>query len=652
MEARSLKLPHILWIAGLGLLYVWHVGFSFAQGPNATSVISGAYIASDEAPSPSPSEARESSPIRFVSSHVGNSPWPLTIQNAKANLRPDLLPKPSAARLSVEQSANQLNQFLSGARDNRYADWLFFIRWNELQKQLSAEEPDIDALIQLEKNMRQNYFGLELQPFRQLRENLAKYISALRFGQEPQSSIELIGSRLDQLNETLQMPANGADADRQRDIGLITSILSQSNQSSGLLQSVRGQFSRPNVRVLVSRDFIQSQFSRPVAQPRPVRENILGTMIIGNSCTTGQVTPLLMNNPRQASVQLLLSAQLNSQTIGYNRKIRINSLGTANITARETVTLSDAGLSSLNDTTVHAPLQSTITSIEHRSRIVRRIASRKAAEQKPQADAIAQGRLNERSSTSFHTQLAEQISTANAKLKEASELPILGRLGLPKPKRTSWSSDQYLSVLWKQQSDDQLAAPASCPLVVQPRGLALQLHQSALINIVDPIMGGRVVRSSDLDDIAKQFGREPSEELKKEAGGEKWSIDLAGYHPIEVEFDDQLIKVRIRTTKLDRGDQALEQPATIEVAYKVELDQGAIQLRREGDVKIDFAGRAQRGLRAVTLRSFLKNKFDSVFKETLFDEPLRVTDRLPANAPKVQLVDVQVDDGWIQATLM
>ncbi len=75
-------------------------------------------------------------------------------------------------------------------------------------------------------------------------------------------------------------------------------------------------------------------------------------------------------------------------------------------------------------------------------------------------------------------------------------------------------------------------------------------------------------------------------------------------------------------------------------------------IRAQGDVKIDFTGRAQRGLRAVTLRSFLKNKFDSVFKPQLLEKPLRPTRSTPGRRPSMTITEVLVDDGWIQATLM
>ncbi len=577
--------------------------------------------------------------------------WSSTVANAKLNLRPELLPKPDVAKSEVEEAAYRLQNFLSTANDDRYANWLVFLRWNELQKELRSKEPDVEALIQFERNMRQNFYGLELPQFIRLRESLSAYISALRFGDDQTTSLELIGKRLDQLSEALQTPADGADATRQREIGLVASILAQSKQAPDLLQTVRGQFSRPNVRVLVSNNFLQRQFSRPVAQPTPVREVILGTQVFGNSFLSGSAFPVLVDNPNNASIRFMLAAQMGSNNIGYNRGVKIYTTGSANVAVSETVTLTDHGMVLNNDMSVSAPLNTTITNIDHKLRIVEKFASKKAAKQKPLADSIAQGRLDNRIGSGFHQQLSEQIQQANTRIREPN-LPTFARLGLPKPKRTSWSSSQYLALLWKQQDNDQLAAPSSCPLVVTPHGITLQIHQSAIMNALDPIISGRVIHHYDLDDIASQLGQAPSESLKKEVSGEAWSIDMAGYHPIEVEFDDQLVKFRIRTTKLDRGDQALEQPATIEAAYNISLMDGAIQLHRQGDVKIDFAGKAQRGVRAVALRSFLKSKFDDVFKKELLEKPLRLSDRIPANLPKLNIVEVLVDDGWIQATVL
>lgn len=661
------------------LVALWHISLSFLAPPQFRQTFSAKAVAQEQTVVSQPLLVENSSPsdsaiyvpsidvpsidvpsievpFRFTSATVLSSSVPdmatylaQSVFTARTNLQPSQIPNPSSTRSSLDLSMSRLKNFLSTAKDRRTDNWLAFLRWNELQDQLSRPNPDPDVLVQLERNMRQNYRGLEMPVFTEVRARLQDHIRAVRFGVEPNTTIMSLERRLDQLATSLQTPASGSDTERQREIGFALSFLNQSGQASSLVQTIQSAFGRPNLRVLVSNEFLSRQFVRPVSQSNPVNENILGTQIYGTSYMNGQVNPLLIDNPNQASLKMLLNANFSSNNIGTNRGVKVRTQGRAVVTASESISLTDSGLVSNNDTFVRAPLQSDITSIEHRSRIVRAIATNKAADQKPQANAIGQGRLESKIRTQFHDQLTQQLAESNSRIR-SPDFTIFNRLGLDRPQRSSWSSCDFLSILWRQQGPAQLAAPASCPLVVPGQGVTIQLHQSAIINTIDPIISGRILRSADLDDMAGQFGLDPSQGLREEAGGESWSITMAGFHPVVVEFDDQLIRFRIRTTRLDRGDQALDQSASIEATYKPVIQNGAIQMQRVGDVAIDFVGRAQSGLRGVTMRSFLRKKFDSVFKQELFETPLRPTDRLPSNIP-LSLVDIQVDDGWLQASL-
>ena len=124
---------------------------------------------------------------------------------------------------------------------------------------------------------------------------------------------------------------------------------------------------------------------------------------------------------------------------------------------------------------------------------------------------------------------------------------------------------------------------------------------------------------------------------------------MAPFHPVEIELDDSLVKFRIRTSRLDSGDQVLKMGASNEAAYKIVLTDGAIQLERQDDVKIVLA--EQRGARPATIRRLLKKIFDDVFKQKLLDQPVRITDRLPNELKDLSLMSISVDDGWIQAHL-
>jgi len=604
-------------IVGLlvGILGFWPVGVSLAQLP------------SDE-------------------DHSNSRNWALEVANAQKNLDPNRLPDIAKTRDRLDQAIKVLENFLATSPQHE-ANWLAFLTWNDLKKELKEEAPDQEKLTQIEKSFRQNYFGLELRQFTNVRDALTSYVTALKFSTDRSTAIQIFTNRLSKLSEQLQLPNATQNFEGTREIGQTIAYLMQGNQSDSLVGAVRSQYSRSNARVLISSEFVNARFSKPVNEANPVNEIILGTQLFGQSWMQGWVTPQLIDSSSQAAMRLNLNGAFSSQNIGYNRSVKLHTQGSGSVVACETIALTDNGLVPLNDTASDAMLSSQIDSIEAKLRIVRKIASKQAAKQKPEADSIAEGRLETRVRTQFHERLAQQISEANQRIQNP-DLTVLARLGLDRPNRTTWSSPQYMALLWKLQSQTQLAAPASCPLVVDPTGVTVQLHESVVTNLLDPVLAGRTLRSTELDTLAPQFGGVLGKGLIKQKDEKPWAITMAPFHPVEIQLDDSLVTFRIRTKRLDSGDQGVDKAASIEASYKIVLIDGAIQLERQGDVKIVFA--EQRGSRAATMRGALKKIFDEVLKQKLLDEPFRITDRLPSEL-NLSLSSIQVDDGWIQMHL-
>ena len=637
---RSTRLPFRSPVSTFGFsvaVLFGVVGSSLAQHPFSTgqsTVSYGTYTTTSQ-------------PV--IASHSIIRNWALDVANAQQNLDPNRLPDIGSARQKLDRAMTELENFL-GTAPQHQANWLAFLTWNGLREELTREKPDQDQILQFEKTFRQNYVGLEMRQFTKVRDALHTYSNALKFSSDRPKAIEIFKNRLTKLSEQLQLPDAVQNFEGTREIGQTVAYLMQGNQAHDLVIAIRGGYSRANARVLVSSDFVNGRFSRPVQEEIPVNELILGTQLYGQSWLQGQVTPQLLDSRTHAALRLNLSGLFSSQNIGYNRSVKLHTQGSGNVAASETIALTDRGLVTLNDTSSDANLFSQINDIEAKLRIVRKIASKQAAKQKPQADAIAEGRLEERLRIQFHEKLVQQINEANQKLKDP-DIPVLARLGLERPKRSTWSSPQYLAMLWRLQGPTQLGAPSSCPLVVDSTGITVQLHESVISNMIDPVLAGRVLKSSEMDTMALQFADVLGKGSKNQKEEEPWAVSMAAYHPVEIQLDDSLVTFRIRTNKLDRNGQILDQPASIEAAYKITLSSGAIQLERQGNVKIGFAGKQQQGSRAVLLRSFLKKKFEEVFKENLLDQPICITDRLPSDLQGLSLSSIQVDDGWIQAHL-
>lgn len=631
--------PASIFVLFVSILGFWPVGVSQAQVPLNEVQQAVYFTETDDTSAVTPSRS-------ITTSHSNSRNWAVEVANAQKNLDPNRLPDIAQTRLRLDQAMKDLEDFLATSPQHQ-ANWLAFLTWNDLKKELKEVAPDQEKLTQIEKTFRQNYSGLELLQFTNVRDVLTSYVTALKFSTDRSTAIQIFTNRLSKLSEQLQLPNTTQNFEGTREIGQTIAYLMQGNQADSLVGAVRGQYSRSNARVLISSEFVNARFVKPVNEANPVNEIILGTQLIGQSWLQGWVTPQLIDSSSHAEIRLNLNGSFSSQNIGYNRSVKLHTRGSSSVVACETIALTDAGLVPLNDTASDAMLSSQIDRIEAKLGIVRKIASKQAAKQKPEADSIAEGRLETRVRKQFHEKLAQQISEANQRIQNP-DLTVLARLGLNRPNRTTWSSPQYLALLWKLQGQTQLAAPASCPLVVDPTGVTVQLHESVVTNLLDPVLAGRTLRSTELDTLAPQFGGVLGKGLMKQKDEKPWAITMAPFHPVEIQLDDSLVTIRIRTKRLDSGDQGVDKAASIEASYKIVLIDGAIQFERQGDVKIVFA--EQRGSRAATMRGALKKIFEEVLKQKLLDEPVRITDRLPSQL-NLSLSSIQVDDGWIQMHL-
>lgn len=594
--------------------------------------------ASTATPSPAAVAAAPSQPQQH---------WLPSITTAIEKLDASKLPSVSETRKQLDTAVSDFEKFLDRTPEHK-EDWFRFLKWDRLKEELAKEKADPEVLLEAEKIFRQNFNGLELNSFTKVRNAIAAHANAVKFGQDPDRTLKILSNRLSLLAEQIKNEDINNSEDASRDLRQTVEMLNAANQTSDLVRLIEGTYARPNARVLVTSDFVARRFGRGVNEHNPVCEDILGTTIIGNSVLVGSVTPTLIHNPNQATLRMNLFGDFTSNNVGHNRGVKLYTQGNATVHASETVVLGEHGLHAVGDTSVNANLSSQIHDIDAKLRIIERIAAKTAAKQKPQADAIAEQRMENRIRNQFHNQLSQQLSESNAKL---GGTPVeLRRLGLQKPTRTSWSSNDFLSLLWKVDNATQLSAAESCPHIVPTTGMVIQLHESVVTNTLNPILEGRTLRSEDGAFYRKQFGELASSAIQPD-DAEPWSLKLASYQPVEAKFHDGLITLRIRTTRLDRGDRELDQSADIQASYLPQLENGKLQLVRQGDVHIRFYGKQATGMRASTLRTFLKRKFDEVFREQLLDKPLDISDRLPDQFKDLRLRGITSEQGWIQAHL-
>ncbi len=557
------------------------------------------------------------------------------------------LPNIDRSKNELQAALTRLENFIGPGTSNGRV-WSQFLQLEQLKSELSQENPNVSKLVDIQAKMRQNYLGLEFQQYVNVRSATSELIAALRYGSDPQRSIDVLKVKLQQLFESLNEPAEGAGTERSNSVALIANYLHEMHQAPAVLAQIRSQFSLPNVQIVAGENLVNRLLARNVAEPNAVNECLLGTRLIGQACLQGNVSADVLPMTGGISLSLNLTGNMTTQSQGFNRGVVIGSSAQSPVFAAKQIFITSNGITSA-PTTVSTNLRTAINSIDHRFRIVRRIAQKKAAEQKPLADSIAQGRLQNRISTQYDAQVNSQLSDANVRLASFKSQPIpeLERLGLPRPSFSVYSTTATLHGEVIQAASHQLSANKPCR-IPQTAGcdVYLETHQSALVNALDLLIGDRTIRNVDLDDYANQIAGEVPEKIKQEADGEEWSVTLATFRPVDVEFDDGKITVKLRTTQMSRGDQVLEDYAIATAVYRPSFADNRVSLAREGEVNLEFP-RTSRFMRVLTLRSFLKAKFNEFFKEAIVTEPVNLQKILP-KAPAMTIGSLKIDDGWVQ----
>jgi hypothetical protein len=589
-----------------------------------------------------------------------STPWAEILKEGAKELNAATLPSVSDAQSKLASAMQRLENFLIPNQSPNGAKWMKFLHWDQLKVIVANPDATASDYAAIETRFRQNYVGLEARPFTDVRDALVAMVHALRFGKNSEQTMTLLSRRLEELDQHLQEHSVAdEELERSRDTGLLLSYLWDSRQTPKLRSIIRKEYSQPNMQIVVKESLANKAIGRPVLQTNPVSEVILGTNMTGCATIDGQLECCFVPNSQNAQLQLIMSGKVSSDNVGYNRGVRIDSRGYSNVHVSRSLTLvpsaSDGVRLSAGPVCIDSDFCSVIDSISHRSNLVRNIANKKVAKSKSQADTIAEGRLQKRVTDQFRQQTDQQLSQNNG-----NGLVVMDRLALERPTTNGFTTDEELHLYLDHGRPYQLLAPVACPLPVPDGDIVVRVHQSVVMNYGDSILGGRIIRSEELPDLAKQILGKVPEEMLNQEDERPWSITLAPFHPIEMDLRNGQIEITVRLTRMERGDQVLDQSLTVTAVYAPNAVDGRTELVRQGDVRIDLVGRQGRGTRGVTLQAFLKGKFDKLFREKLLDKPADeaetpammadIKKRFP-NLPNLQLSDLKMEQGWLQAVL-
>ena len=540
-------------------------------------------------------------------------------------------------------------------RSTSGADWRRYLDWPALEGQASSgQAADPRVLRDLEKKLGSPEMGLDMPQFVRVRKAVTKYAELADAARG--DGAKQFSDRLDKLSSALLTASASGQAEALAPVAPILERLVESGQAPGVVAVIRGANSRPNIHLEVAEDLLAPAVNRPVDQVQPVDDVVLGTRIRGTGHTTGTVRLDFVPSGEKAVFDIILGATNISHTRGTQGPVTVNSRGVTAIDARRRIFLDEFNVAAA-PVEASADTNSTVTGMginaRFGKRLIRRIATKKIAESKAQAESIAEGKARDR----IRHQFGEQTEPAVAQMRDQFQQKVRGPLqarGLYPESFHMHTTDRHLRIVARKSLAGQLAAFSSPPAASVDNIITAQIHESAVNNILEDKLGGKVITQDDVARIAKEQNLKMPDSLGSDPDAEQktWAITFAKYRPVTVATSESRVKVTVRGDKFVSGERSFP-GMDIAAVYAVGQGPKGPVLVREGNVQISPPG-FKSGDRKLTmaetsLRRILQKRFDKVFKDAIEIEPLPLQGELASIGPLPMNQLESRKDGWLVA---
>jgi len=604
----------------------------------------------------------------------------------------------AVVRNDLQKAANQLENRL-GLGSSYTESWKDYLKWSQLEPHFSSEVKitgqslrELDTVL---RRLRANQPGLEHPAFvrtasvlQRYRELALWYALGQRRDTRPRYSNFLLELEK-QITRNLEKPT----VESARQVGKIVGLMHQLRHSPWLVEQIRAKFNQPNLWVDVSATALQRLAQRPVSETEPVRDCILGARVRGTAHSTGVLGLRTLPAANHIAIELQLAGNIESQTFSYKKPVRVGSLGSTNFTATKHLQINDEQFLVL-PAVATAQTKTRTCSIKKTGgrfgrRLVERIARKKVAESKSQAEWIGARHAEQRVADKFDRQVVKAIYQARQNY-DSKLHPPLERIGMFPEHLHMASTAGGIQIETRLATYKQISTDRLPPGRHASNDFTLQVHETAFNNFLPHLLAGaklgqasesqppklegevpawlkKLTNSPQVKDQFVSPANAPTPAADQETTAESkasdfkpWSFQLNSEHPVSVSFDDQQVTLRIRIAELktiEDGEESVLKNWDFLVKYRVVQSGNGILLRREGEIEALPTGfdpawenRIKPGL--VGVRSNLEaniNKRAAAGGGFPLEIPFPPI-KLPATGAaqqSLQLQQLDCDEGWL-----
>jgi hypothetical protein len=552
----------------------------------------------------------------------------------------------ATARRQLTKSIEELGQLIASGGDLNERRWRQWLDVPALQAQLDSPAPDLSELQSIVKRYYQNQAGLEMSAFVAVRRDLRGYLAARQYA-DAQSAHDLFRQRLWELERLLARLEADLNQDDAHRVGSIVAWLEAlGDEGAAVASAVRQRHCRRNGSLQISGRFINRLLQQDVQQQQFLTDVVLGSFTQGMAFTQGRVSFSVVPSQPHGTLKIRLLGQTSCPANMAERgRVVVHTSARTSIHADKHVFVDSEGLR-LAPAAALSASSVQIQDIEARSRLIERVAWRRASRMLPQAEDFASRKAESQASSHLDQQADAALGGVNDVFRREVRAPLI-RLGALPARLQFWTDDSHLRLAVAQRNEAQLSAASPPPEVPSGYDLAIYFHESMINNLCEALLGGRTAQDRGWLELMNLLTGTSPRPLWVHDRAERWSVTFAAERPLVVQLDGERVLFTLRFDRLTRGSHQLQYPIEVEARFILTTSHDGPALAREGDLAIRFASGTEQD-EEPSARAFLAKKFAAVLPPRLgFEGLVPPAGGTIGKLRQLDLAEFQSHDGWL-----
>ena len=425
-----------------------------------------------------------------------------------------------------------------------------------------------------------------------------------------------------------------------------------------------------NVHFVVSESLLSRIVSDYRTENGPVADCILGAWVTGTQTTDTLVRADIKPSCNNAMFNLIVDGRTMSNTRGTKSPAVIHTRGNMSFNIVKPTYFDGQRLTSgPANMDVHANNQTVGVSTKFDripiiGGIARDIARQEAGKLKTQGEAIAARKAADRGLPRFEAEVGQKFQQANDNVQN-NVLANLQRRGIAPDQYSARSSETHMAVSSRTISTDGLAAPKPPETPAPLRGVAVQMHESALNAAIDSLgFSGRMTFGEVIGRIEEALSEFTNKTVSFRnpalTENDKTDFDFPEKDGVRVRFEEDSVVFILRTGFYlkDKDDRKIPRHS-FEIPVGIELRDGSLfVISPATDTKgiLSIKPRAIEGKSSlrnvVQARSIAKELLEKTFKEPLTEVDANTEiDMGDGTKLRLRATRFQMSDGWFTGVL-